>query len=213
MSETTPPAAARHDLHALCDRLGLGRDIAYDDHWSAAADFLQLIVDHALTEKTETVVECSSGATTLMLARCCERNGRGKVFSLENGAEFAANTRAELVRFGLEPWAQVIDAPLIERNIEARTFQWYALDRLPERPIDMLVIDGPPGFLQRHSRYPALPLLFDRLAEGATVFLDDAARPDEQELVAAWLRAYPALTHRYIAAERGCSILRKTGRS
>ncbi|MES9855801.1 MAG: hypothetical protein ABW166_04240 [Sedimenticola sp.] len=41
----------------------------------------------------------------------------------------------------------------------------------------MLVIDGPSGFIQKHSRYPALPLLFDKLSNNGMVFLDDAARP------------------------------------
>ena len=32
----------------------------------------------------------------------------------------------------------------------------YDLEKLTELEIDLLIIDGPPGFLQKHSRYPAL---------------------------------------------------------
>jgi predicted O-methyltransferase YrrM len=197
--------------HALCDRLGLSRDIAYDPNWSAAPDFLELIVNHALATKPACIVECSSGTTTLMLAQCCRLNGRGEVFSLENGAQFAAKTRAELNRLGLDTYAEVIDAPLTRQMVAGREFQWYALEHLTPPRIDMLVIDGPPGFIQRHSRYPALPQLFDRLADGAVVFLDDAARPDEREIVASWLHDCPSLRRHYIEAERGCSILIKVG--
>lgn len=194
---------------SLRDRLGLRQGIAYDRDWSAAPDFLELIVDHALAAKPATIVECSSGLTTLMLARCCEMNGRGEVYSLENGAEYAARTRAEIARHGLDKHAIVIDSPLARQLVDGGEYQWYGLDDLPDRRIDMLVIDGPPGFLQRHSRYPALPLLFARLAEDAVVFMDDAARPDEREIVALWQARFPSLGHQFVDTERGCSILRR----
>ncbi|GAB6042935.1 hypothetical protein JCM17961_36120 [Endothiovibrio diazotrophicus] len=194
---------------SLRDRLDLRRGLAYDHAWSAAPDFLKLIVDHALAERPATIVECSSGVTTLMLARCCELNGTGAVWSLENGPEFAARTRGELARYGLEGVATVLDAPLRPWSLDGDDYRWYAVDHLPERPIEMLVIDGPPGFLQRQSRYPALPLLFERLADRCTVFLDDAARPDEQALVARWLARWPGeIEHRFIDNERGCAVLR-----
>jgi predicted O-methyltransferase YrrM len=195
-------------LETLRERLGLEHELAHDPHWSAAPDFLALIVEHALAERPETIVECSSGATTVVLARCCQSNGRGRVLSLENGPEFAARTRAELARHGLSGYAQVIDAALVSQVVAGREFQWYDLADLAERRIDMLVIDGPPGFLQPHSRLPALPLLADRLGDRCAIFLDDAARPDERAIVAAWQEAYPALTLRQIDNERGCAVLR-----
>lgn len=198
----------RDALQALCNRLGLNQGFAYDSYWSAAPDFLQLIVDHALTEKPATIVECGSGVTTLMLARCCEMNGQGKVSSLENSSTFAENTRSEIERYGLGKYANVIDAPLTERMAGGQAYQWYDLDGLSERSIDMLVIDGPPGFIQRHARYPALPLLFDRLADGCVIFMDDTARPDDREVVEMWRTQFPAIGHEYVSTERGCSILR-----
>ncbi len=193
----------------LCDRLGLDVGIIpYTPKWSAAPDFLELIVEHALTHKPATIVECGSGLTTVMLARCCAVNDGGRLFSLENGAEFAAQTRDALAGSGLDAFSTVIDAPLAMQAVNGRDFQWYALDDLAAIDIDMLVIDGPPGFIQRHSRYPALPLLFDRLAAGCTVFMDDAARPDERELVGMWQKEFPAIEQEYIGNERGCAVLR-----
>jgi len=192
---------------ALGERLGLCDGLSVDLTWSAAPDFLELIVAHALSARPATIVECSSGLTTLMLARCCALNGHGRVVSLENGPEFAARTRAELARYGLESQATIIDAPLIPTEIGGQGYQWYDLAGLSVRSIDMLVVDGPPGFIQRHSRYPALPMLFDRLADACQVFLDDAARPDERELVERWQAEFPC-HHEYLALSRGCSILR-----
>lgn len=193
---------------SLRDRLGLREGLPYSHQWSAAPDFLKLIVEHALATQPNTIVECSSGLTTLMLARCCQVNDKGKVFSLENGAEFAEKTRGEIARYGLTKIATVIDAPLKATTVDGVEYQWYDPAGLPDRSIEMLVIDGPPGFLQRHSRYPALPLLFDKLADGCVIFLDDAGRPDERELVELWKQRYPGLKHEYVKTERGCSILR-----
>lgn len=207
-SESPPPAAGTAPYQALADRLDLRQGLPWTANWTAAADFLTVIVDHALAARPETIVECGSGLSTLMLARCCALNGAGHVYSLESGAAFTAGTRAELARYGLDRLATVIDAPLVTRTVRGRGHQWYDLKDLPERRIDMLVVDGPPGFLQPLARYPALPLLRDRLAAGCVILLDDAARPDEAKIVALWRAEFPDLEHEYLATERGCSILR-----
>ncbi|VAW57972.1 hypothetical protein MNBD_GAMMA11-2879 [hydrothermal vent metagenome] len=175
--------------------------------WSAAADFLFLIKDHCLAMKPANIMECSSGLTTLILARCCQLNGGGKVFSLENGKEFAQQTEENLSRFGLEAYADVIHAPLEEVIINSEVYKWYEIKNLPDIDIDMLVIDGPPGFIQKHSRLPALPLLFNRLLDGSQVFLDDAGRDEEKEITGRWLATMAGLKHEYIETERGCSVL------
>jgi len=193
----------------LLERLGLGLDVACDPDWSAAPDFLELISEHVLRTRPEAIVECSSGLSTLVLAKSCRLAGQGHVFSLENGPDYALKSRDELARHGLQAYATVLDAPLIEQVIDGTTYHWYSLDNLPDHPIDMLAIDGPPGFLQKHARYPALPRLFDRLADVSSIFMDDAARPDERAIVEMWLARYPNLRHEYIDNARGCAVLQK----
>ena len=189
------------DLH-LKQKLPIAPD------WSAAADFLELIKDHCLKAKPKTIVECSSGATTVVLAKCCEINKQGKVFSLENGEEYAINTRNNVKDFGLEKYADVIHAPLETVEVNGESYQWYECENLPKQKIDMLVIDGPPGFIQRHSRLPALHLLLDQMADQSIIFLDDAARDDEKEIVEIWLGISSGVSHEFVELERGCSVLR-----
>ena len=209
LSTMNEPLQAHAPYHALSVQLGLNGNLIYDPKWAAAPDFMQLIVDHALSAKPATIVECSSGLTTLMLARCCELKGWGEVLSLENGADYADQTRAELERHGLTHRATVLDAPLVKYALDDLEFQWYSnLAALTVKNIDMLVIDGPPGFIQPHSRYPALPLLFNLLADGCQVFMDDAGRPDEREIVKMWQARYPTIEHEYIGTERGSSMIR-----
>jgi len=189
--------------------LGLEKALPVTENWSAAADFLLLLSDYCLTFKPETIVECSSGTSSLVLARCCQLNQTGHVYSLENGDEFAAQTRQQLDDFSLSSYCDVLHAPLQDYAIDDEVFQWYTLDNLSLADIDLLVIDGPPGFIQKHSRYPALPLLAPLLAEHCAVYLDDAARDDEQEIVKRWSVMMPEFQLDYVANQRGCSILKR----
>lgn len=59
-------------------------------------------------------MECSSGASTIVLAQSAKLNGRGHVFSLEHDRDYATKSRVELEKQSLSDWATVIDAPLQE---------------------------------------------------------------------------------------------------
>lgn len=194
---------------SLGKKLGFDKALPVTERWSAAPDFLKIISDYCLEKKPQIIVECSSGTSSLVLAQCCQLNQIGHVYSLENGEDFVAQTIQQLDDFLLSEYCDVIHAPLQDVQLNSDNFQWYALDNLPAVEIDMLVIDGPPGFLQKHSRYPALPMLNEVLGKHCAVFLDDAVREDEQELVRRWLKAYLEFQAEYIENERGCFILKR----
>ena len=198
------------EYRSLQQQLGLNQGLLYTPNWSAGADFLQIIVDACLETKPTLVFECSSGLTTLMLARCCQINGHGHVLSLENGREYAEATREYLEKYGLQPFASVIDAPLDSQKYDGTDYSWYAFEQLPDAKIDMLVIDGPSGFICKHARYPALPVLYSALGAKSHIYLDDAARTDEREIVSMWCEKFPDLQHRFVETARGCSILTRS---
>jgi predicted O-methyltransferase YrrM len=177
------------------------------ENWSAAPDFLKIISDFCLKHKPKTIVECSSGTSSLVLSQCCKLNNYGHVYSLENGEEFASKTRNHLGEHLLEEYCDVIFSPLKEYEVNGERYQWYDLKEFTDTEIDMLVVDGPPGFMQKNSRYPALPLLRELIAPGCVIFLDDAAREDEKDLVELWLNECPEFNSQYVDNERGCVIL------
>lgn len=181
--------------------------IPYTPDWSASPDFLELILNHTLLNKPDNIVECSSGTSSLVLAKCCELNKNGKVTSLEHEARYARQTESYLSHYDLDEYATVIHAPLIQTDTAEGMFQWYDSENIPTSTIDMLVIDGPPGFIQKNSRYPALELLYERLATNSTVFIDDANRPDEKKIIELWLKKYSGIQHEFKQLDRGCSIL------
>lgn len=196
-------------LQALYLELGLKHSLPPTRGWAASPDFLLETARHALQHKPTAVVECSSGTSTLVLARCMQLNGGGKVYSLEHDAEFAQQTRDNLARLGLSAYAEVLDAPLRPVELGASTWRWYAHEVLPARlDIDMLVIDGPPMDVGDLARYPAGPALFGRLSGDGAVFLDDAARPQETAILARWKAEFPALSQSWRYCEKGCAVLR-----
>lgn len=172
--------------------------------WAASPDFLVTLVKHAKENTPKNIVECSSGVSTLILAKCASLNGVGHVYSLEHDPEYAVRTRADLEEHRLESYATILEAPLIKVQLRDREWDWYSLQNLPDIKIDMLVIDGPPSYLNDWARYPAGPMLFERLNEFGAAFLDDADREYEQQIVADWRREFPNLTYTSLPCEKGC---------
>lgn len=194
-------------LHALNALLALALPLPPLRGWAGSPDFLLALARVVLLRRPATIVECSSGASTVVVARCCQLLGAGHVYSLENSGEYAAKTRRMLVEQGLESWATVIEAPLVEHELSGERFPWYELDGLAPERIDLLVVDGPPAALKSLARYPAGPLLLPRLTAEGVVMLDDADRPDEQEIVKRWCAANPDLVAESQPAEKGLVVL------
>lgn len=135
--------------------------------------------------RRRTVVECGSGVSTVVLARLLRQLGSaGSVTALEHDAGWAELVSGFLRREGLDGIASVVHAPLGGEP------PWYAAEAVDTLPVavDLLVVDGPPAFAPGHGgrRGPALPRLEDRLADGATIVVDDVQRPGEQAVVADW---------------------------
>jgi hypothetical protein len=130
------------------------------------------------------IVECGSGASTVLLARLLRGRGGGRLTAIEHDGHWAALVAEQLRREGLESIAQVLHAPLGGEP------EWYSTAELGPVPgqVDLLIVDGPPACDPGTgtSRAPALPWFEERLVEGATVFLDDVDRPGEREVIAGW---------------------------
>jgi predicted O-methyltransferase YrrM len=160
---------------------------------AGSPDFLKAVADHILTTKPRAVVECGSGVSTVVIARCLQLNGVGHIVTMEHMPEFAAMTRVELERQDLSKWATVLDAPLVMQELLGKTFRWYDASRLPAEPIDLLIIDGPPARTGDSPRYPAGPRLFPRLSENGAIFIDDAKRPEERGVIERWRKQFKHL--------------------
>jgi predicted O-methyltransferase YrrM len=191
-------------LQGLYLELGVDRALPLSRGWAASPDFLVRVRERLLRRRPMVVVECGSGISTVVTALTLREIGGGHVYSLEHSPEHARATRGELEKHGVQAFATVLDAPLEPQSIDGGQWTWYATRGLPAGAIDMLVIDGPPKRTGKLARWPAGPLLFPRLSPGAVVLLDDAARPDEQEIVRRWRAANPGFAFADLWCEKGC---------
>lgn len=154
--------------------------------WKADTALLHRIVDTIEALRPRQVVELGCGATSLVIARALERNGGGRLTSFDQHADFLHATAAWLGEHGLS--ADFRHAPLAPAP-RGWPGHWYRLTDVPGS-IDLLVIDGPPWTIHPHVR-GAAETLFDRIAPGGTVLLDDAARPGERVVARRWRARWP----------------------
>jgi predicted O-methyltransferase YrrM len=145
------------------------------------------------------VVELGSGVSTVMLARLLHQRpppGGFRFAAVEHDVGWAEWVSEQLDREGIGSGVSVVHARLVPHPRAEPGLSWYDQRALTEGlrialqgdPIDLLLVDGPPAYAADMglARYPALPVLLDRLAAGATVVLDDAERAGEQEVLRRW---------------------------
>jgi len=169
------------------------------------------------------VVELGSGVSTVLLARLltdrCALDGF-RMAVVEHDHAWARWVSDQLDRERIGHDVVVIHAPLLDHSLAERGLQWYdeaavvaGLDTaLRGDLIDLLLVDGPPAYVAGHglARYPAVPVLRERLAPGATVILDDVERPGEQEILRRWERETGLEFHRR-AEDAGVAVARISG--
>lgn len=179
--------------------------------WAASPDFAKEVIDVILTERPSLIVEASSGVSTLIMAYCLKKVGVGQIISLEHSDEYAEQTRRWLENHGLTDFAAVYTAPLRKYELDGEPWQWYDLGAvdLPKQNIEMVVIDGPPRLTQRLARFPAFPILRDRLSPNSILMLDDGNRTDEQQIVRIWAKIESSLECKFLNLEKGAFICRR----
>jgi len=178
--------------------------------WAASPDLLVVYVGDILARKPGLVVECGSGLSTLWAALALETvGGSGRVVALEHDERYLSATEATLAAHGVAHRAEVRHAPIEQVKVGQEQWPWYAISRVEDlNGIDLLLVDGPVVTLGPQSRYPALPVLRDRLNPGAVILLDDANRSEEQETLAHWCADWPQLSTEMLRLEKGAARIR-----
>lgn len=181
--------------------------------WAITPELALVLVREILARRPGLVVECGSGASTLICGYALEKawgGEGGRLISLEHDPRYWEETCRAIAVHDLARVVEVVSAPLVEWSIGGQTWRWYDLERVRnlDRPIDLLFVDGPPGHVQPRSRYPAVPLLREHLAPDAVIILDDVNRDDEQAVLAMWLRELPGAHCERLPLSRPAALLR-----
>lgn len=181
----------QRDVSALLALHGLAAPRRYvppPGGWAATPDtLLALVSEIADGDGSQLVVECGSGTSTAWMGLALAHSG-GRLVSLEHSLEFAAATNQAIERLALSELAEVRQFELTERLIGGQPYEWFPEAAYADlAQIDLLFVDGPPGYLGHDARFPAVPLLASRLRDGALVVLDDIDRPAELAVLEQWV--------------------------
>lgn len=188
------------DVAALQAMTPLGGGFVPWTSFSLRPSALLTVLNEIDFRRPRLCVELGSGASTVMTARLLARSGdkTQRLVSVESDAGWAAYLYEILKRDGTSDMVDLLEVPLTPwtkpqgppttGDLPMPT-RWFdpapLLDAVRDEPIDLLLVDGPPGS-KRLSRFPAVPELRERLADEAVVILDDARRPEEAEIASRW---------------------------
>jgi hypothetical protein len=173
-----------------------------NEGYSANLDYLESVAKSAAGTQGA-VLECGSGATTLLLGLLCGQRNI-EVWSLEDSDEWRERVSGTLRRNGISG-VHVCASPLIEYG----EFVWYSppLAQMPKE-FSLVICDGPPGST-RGGRYGLLQVMGNRLPPGSIILLDDADRPAEAGMIKRWESEVPFETE-VIEAQGGCfAVMRR----
>jgi predicted O-methyltransferase YrrM len=175
--------------------------------WAVSPDFARILVWVLQETRPRLVLELGSGASTVITGYVLSEAGIGCLISLDHEADYSEQTRHQLVLHDLQDLVTVVTAPLEPVKVNGHRSRWYGAHATEDvGPIDLLVVDGPPS-VDRWSRYPALPILMEKLSDSATVVVDDYKR--DRDYVASWLRDYPEFQLEEFDTEKGTAVLRR----
>jgi predicted O-methyltransferase YrrM len=153
------------------------------------------------SRRPKLVVALGGAASTVWLAYALEKAG-GRLVAVEHDEEDAERIRALLRAHGLSA-VEVVHAPLTELPVDGETLDWYDVAALTGlRDIDLLLIEGPAPLTAAEAVPPALQVFGRRLARGAAVVVEDAARPAPRQTTP-MLLPERRLAGRYTALEYG----------
>ncbi|EHQ24687.1 class I SAM-dependent methyltransferase [Mucilaginibacter paludis] len=141
--------------------------------------------------KRKNILEFGSGLSTLFMGQLIKKHGlKACICTIESGEEWISLLKEKVDQLKLAEYIKIIYAPLVE---DSNYGKWYDMDILnrelnQEQLFDMIVIDGPPAFNPQiaKSRYRAIPYIFNSLSDNCFIFLDDANRMGEQEIIQLW---------------------------
>lgn len=193
-------------LTGLYNTLDIRHPLPRMRDFAASPDFLHLLATEIFRIQPKLIVETGSGTSTLIAAYCLRKIGQGRIVSLDHLEIYADQTRQTIESHGLENFARVLHAPLRNYTLDDQAYRWYDDGELhPLDRIDLLIIDGPPKDVSPSARYPAVPLLRDKLHTDTVVLLDDGRRPAEKRIVVLWKERY-GLNYSSRPTEKGAFV-------
>jgi predicted O-methyltransferase YrrM len=157
-----------------------------DDGWTLASGALRFLTSLVQELQPEHILEFGSGLSTKVLARACRGSSSPcEISSVDHDPEFGAAAAREYSAAAVENCGVTFQiAPVVVRDCGGKMLPVYNLQSVPARPVDLVVIDGPPAILG--GREGVLYQAMDSARSGTIAIVDDSARSQEKEAIAHW---------------------------
>ncbi|MES4787335.1 MAG: hypothetical protein C4294_17745, partial [Nitrospiraceae bacterium] len=157
--------------------------------WTLAIDALRFLMSLVNHLRPRHILEFGSGLSTLVLARACTRlQPRCCISSVDHDPEFGpAATRGLTDQRKADCRVRFQLAPLVVRDCGGKLLPLYHIrpeQFASQRPVDLVLIDGPPIVLG--GREGMLYQAMDFARRGTLLVLDDADRIEELTILSRW---------------------------
>ena len=185
----------------LKEKIGNEITLPLSRGYAASPDFLNAVLDTIKATKPKRILEASCGISSISISEYLIKNNLTDVqhIALEHDELYWKKCSADIRNSNSE----IKLAPIVEHQIDGKSWKWYDIQNIADfKDIDLFIIDGPPAYLQKNSRYPAVPLLIKQLSPNCVVLLDDSYRGQEQFILAEWTKQY-GFTHEILWSEKG----------
>lgn len=162
--------------------------------WAISPDAIAVILADLQERTRPSIVEFGCGQSTVVFASWLRQRG-GRLTTYEHDPHYADVIHRQLDACGLSSHVTLRVVPLRDFDATGSLPSSKSYDLPNDRDtFDVALVDGPPYWAGEAGRYHPLKWSVDRLNAGGSVYLDDAARPPEQRIVAALKTAVPSVT-------------------
>lgn len=202
------------EIQLINDKLNPYLPLLFQKEWTILPDFTANLINIIAETKPSVVVVCGSGLSTLIFGYLLKNGWVSKCISIEHDMQFYESTKSDLIKHQMENFVNLIYAPLKPFMINEKEWFWYDTEIIEKEinRIDLLLVDGPPGQIQKHSRYPAVPLLKKFFHKNSAIVIDDMARQDEQEIIKRWEQENPEFKSTYINTVKGMCVIKQNNK-
>ena len=179
-------------------------------HWALSPDAMATILTDLQERTTPHIVEFGCGQSTVIFSSWIRHHG-GRLTTYEHDPQYADVIRKQLDACGLSALVDLRVVGLVEHPAVGPlpASKSYQLPADQER-FDVALIDGPPYWTGEAGRYHPLKWSVERLNPGGAAYLDDAARPPEQRIIAQIKGVVPGLAATELRAEKGLTRLMRS---
>jgi predicted O-methyltransferase YrrM len=174
--------------------------------WAISADALAIVVRDIRKRRSPQVLEFGSGASTMVIATLLQAMGEGKLVTVEHDLDYLRLVDSDLFAHGLKSVVDLRHLPIVSFSAAPPPLaacHSYELCQL-DAPFDVALVDGPiTAKFGAATRLAPLEWCVRRLNPGGSVYLDDAARTEERQVVTSLLALHPDIKAENLDTEKG----------